>query len=197
MFQERLREGLGAVSLALHEPEEFVVRWDRGESAYPLWVWACLVLTAMAGTTTYGMTMGILGGPQQVILKGFVCTLAAGAAWALPLPALYVLNSIAGSRLSASTTLLASLVTVSWGGLAMIASIPFNWFFTTAVPHSSFILFINLLVHAGVGVAMADVFGRVMTRVEPQRGRQPVVWLILVGAIGMELFYSFRLFDFS
>jgi hypothetical protein len=43
---------------------------------------------------------------------------------------------------------------------------------------------------------MMDVFGRVMERLEPERGRSPVVWLLLVGAIGGELFYFFDLFDF-
>ncbi len=41
-----------------------------------------------------------------------------------PLPALYILNSLNGSKLPASSTLLAALVTTSWGGLAMVASIP-------------------------------------------------------------------------
>jgi len=51
-------------------------------------------------------------------------------AWAIPLPALYILNSLSGSRLAASSTLLAALVTVSWGGLAMIASIPIQLVFS-------------------------------------------------------------------
>jgi hypothetical protein len=43
---------------------------------------------------------------------------------------------------------------------------------------------------------MVDVFGRVMAQLEPQRGRAPAVWLVLVGAIGAELFYYFGLFSF-
>ena len=39
--------------------------------------------------------------------RAWLLTLGAGLAWAIPLPALYVLNSLAGSRLRASTTLLA------------------------------------------------------------------------------------------
>ncbi len=35
--------------------------------------------------------------------KAFICTFAAGMAWAIPLPAFYVLNSLAGSKLSIST----------------------------------------------------------------------------------------------
>src|SRR5712691_13512867 len=147
--------------------------------------------TAILGTTTYGMTMGLLGHASDVVHKGLACTLAAGLAWGIPLPALYILNSLSGSRLSVSSTFLAALVTTSWGGLAMIASIPINWFFSVAIPVPWFVLLVNLTVFAGVGVAMIDVFSRVMERLEPARGRAPASWLLLVGAIGGELFYAF------
>ena len=113
------------------------------------------------------------------------------------MPALYILNSLSGSKLAVSTTLLAALVTVSWGGLAMLASIPINWFFTTAVPHAGFVLTVNLIVFAGVGISMSDVFRRVMNRLEPERETMPVWWLALIAVIGCELFYSFELFHFS
>lgn len=190
-----LRASLAHVHQALHEPEEFAARWQK-QQRYPWWVWIALMLTAIVGTTTYGMTMGILGGVERILLAGLTCTLAAGLAWGIPLPALYILNSMSGSRLSPSSTLLAALVTTSWGGLAMIASIPINWFFTVAVPYAPFILAVNLVVFAGVGVAMIDVFARVMQRLEPGRGRWPAIWLMLVGAIGAELFYFFGLFNF-
>jgi hypothetical protein len=115
----------------------------------------------------------------------------------VPLPALYVLNCLSGSRLRASTTFLAALVTTSWGGLALMASIPINWFFTAAVPVPWFVLLVNLVVFAGVGAAMVDVFCRVMERLEPARGRAPGWWLALVGAIGGELLYAFGVFDFA
>lgn len=197
MLHARLRTGITHVGEALREPEEFMLRWERGEANYAWWVWLALMLTAIAGTTTYGMTMGILGGTDRIFYDGLVCTLAAGLAWGIPLPALYILNSLSGSRLPASSTLLAALVTTSWGGLAMIASIPINWFFTTAIPHAGFVRLVNIVVFAGVGVAMADVFGRVMQALEPRRGRRPLWWLGLVGAIGLELFYFFGLFQFG
>ena len=141
--------------------------------------------------------MGLLGGPGDVLLRGVVCTVSAGLAWSIALPALYILNSLSGSRLRASTTLLAALVTVSWGGLAMIASIPINWFFTAAVPHNGFIFVLNIIVFTGVGVAMIDTFQRVMLRLEPRRHSAPTWWLVLVGMIGLELFYAFQLFEFT
>ena len=192
-----LRASLAHIHQALQEPEEFALRLQSGEQRYPFQVWLALVLTAIVGTTTYGMTMGILGGVDRILTAGISCTLAAGLAWGIPLPALYILNSISGSRLSISSTVLAALVTTSWGGLAMIASIPINWFFIVAVPYPPFILIVNLIVFTGVGVSMIDVFGRVMQGLEPARGRLPAFWLILVAAIGAELFFLFGLFDFT
>lgn len=195
MFRRHLQSGIAHVGLALRDPEEFAVVWNEGRSDYRWPVWAALLTTAIAGTLTYGMTMGLLGGAGDIFFKAFICTLSAGIAWAIPLPALYILNSLSGSRLSASSTLLAALVTVSWGGLAMIASIPINWFFTATIPHAGFVLAVNLVVFTGVGVAMIDVFRRVMARLEPQHVT-PVWWLLLVGAIGGELFFFFGLFEF-
>jgi hypothetical protein len=43
---------------------------------------------------------------------------------------------------------------------------------------------------------MIDVFDRTMRKLEPQRGAAPTWWLVLVGAIGCELFYCFGLFTF-
>jgi hypothetical protein len=192
------------VGQALRHPEQFAARWNAGDASYPWWVWTALAATAIIGTTTYGMTMGILGGAGDVLRKSVSCTVAAGLAWSIPLPALYILNSLTGSRLRASTTFLAALVTTSWGGLAMIASIPINWFFTVSFPEVAneawaerLVLLVNLAVFTGVGVSMIDVFGRVMEAVEPRRGRGPLWWLVVVAAIGGELFYAFGLFNFT
>jgi hypothetical protein len=197
MLQARLRSSVAHIGQALREPEAFALHWHHEGRPYAWWVFAALALTAILGTTTYGMTMGILGGTTRMLECGVLCTLAAGIAWGLPLPALYILNSLSGSRLRASTTFLAALVTTSWGGLAMIASIPLNWFFTVAIPYPTFVLAVNLVVFTGVGVAMIDVFCRVMETLEPARGRLPAWWLLLVGAIGGELFYAFGLFQFT
>ena len=197
MFRDRLRAGLADVGQALREPEAFALRWHVGEAPYGPGIFLALALTAITGTTTYGMIMGLLGGGREMLLAGVRCTTAAGLAWGVSLPALYVLNSLAGSRLRASTTFLAALVTTSWGGLAMIASIPISWFFSVAIPKEVFVLFVHLVVFLGVGVAMVDVFGRVMSRLEPQRGWLPAWWLLLVTAIGSELFYALDLFKFE
>jgi hypothetical protein len=197
MSRDPWRSAVEQVGLALREPAEFAVAWDTGQKFYPWPVWGALFGAAVLGTTTYGMTMGLLGGPGDVLQRGLVCTLCAGLAWAIALPALYILNSLGGSRLRASSTLLAALVTVSWGGLAMVASIPVNWFFTATIPHAGVVLLVNLIVFAGVGVSMIDVFRRVMARLEPHRPEASLWWLGLVAAIGAELFYFFGLFTFA
>jgi hypothetical protein len=197
MLRTQLRDSLASIGQALREPEAFAVRWHREGALYGWMVFAALAFTAIAGTTLYGMTIGLPGGLHGMLHGGLSCTLAAGIGWSLPLPALYVLNSLAGSRLRASTTLLAAQVTTSWGGLAMIAAIPVAWFFTVALAEfPAVVLLVHLAVFTIVGVAMIDVFSRVMERLEPSRGRAPAIWLTLVGAIGGELFYAFGLFDF-
>ena len=197
MFRSRLHAGLAHVGQALREPEAFALRWHREAAPYAWWVFAALGLTAVAGTLSYGLTLGILGGPREMFRCAAAHTAAAGIAWSLPLPALYVLNSLTGSRLRASTTFLAALVTTSWGGLALLASIPITLFFSVALPQPGIVLLVNLVVFTGVGVAMIDVFSRVMAALEPARGRAPAWWLALVGAIGAELFYAFGLFHFA
>jgi hypothetical protein len=195
MLQTRLRASLAHIGQALREPEAFALRWHQEGRPYGPWVFAALGLTAIAGTLTYGLTMGIPVGPWRMLHCALAFTVAAGLAWSLPLPALYILNSFTGSRLRLSTTFLATQVTTSWGGLAMIASVPINWFFLVALPYPVVALVVNLVIFTGVGVAMIDVFSRVMERLEPARGRMPVWWLGLVGSIGGELFYAFGLFD--
>ncbi len=198
MFRSRLRASFAHIGQALREPEGFALRWHQEGAPYEALVFLALALTAIVGTTSYGMIMGLPGGSQKMFEDGLRCTTAAGIAWSLPLPALYILNSLAGSRLRASTTFLAALVTTSWGGLAMIAAIPVAGLFTLALPNlPALILVVHLAVFTLVGIAMVDVFSRVMERLEPSRGRSPVWWLVLVGAIGGELFYAFGLFDLA
>ena len=205
MWRQLLRDNLSHVGSALREPEAFALRWQRERQPYSLAVWIALAATAIVGTLGYGMTMGIHSGLAAIFAKGLELSAAAGLAWAIPLPALYILNSLCGSRLRASTTLLAALVTTSWGGLALLASIPINWFFSVAIaalppaliaPAGAqwLIRGVSLLVFVGVGVSMVDVFGRVMAALEPANGRTPTWFLILVGAIGAQLAFLFNLF---
>jgi hypothetical protein len=206
MLRQTVRANLAHVGQALREPEEFTLAWHQQSVDYRPTVWLALALTAIAGTLTYGMTMGIGLGPRVIAEKGLLMTLAAGLAWGVPLPALYILGCFAGSRLSASTTLLAALVTTSWGGLALLASVPIYWFFHVAIPALAPELFservahgivaaVNLLVCAGVGLSMADVFWRVISTVEPRHEGQPFWFPALIAVIGGQLFYLFGILN--
>jgi hypothetical protein len=197
MLRARIRENLGYVGQALREPEAFALAWHRQTARYDWSVFAALGCTAVLGTATYGLIMGMPDGVGAMFRDARLLTLGAGIAWSLPLPALYILNSLSGSRLKPGTTLLAALVTTSWGGLAMLAGIPIAWFFTLAIPHPAVILLVHVAVFAAVGVAMTDVFSRTMAKLEPWRGRLPAWWLLLVGLLGGELFYALGLFDLS
>ena len=199
------REAVLTPFAALREPEEFAVSWHQDKISYRSIIWLALGLTAAAGTSIYGLTIGLGQGAGVVLYKSFAFTFAAGLAWAIPLPALYILNSLSGSKLRPGTTLLAALVTTSWGGLAMIASVPINWLFSTAVPDLPFltpawarhvVLAVNAVIFTGVGVSMIDVFTRVLHRLEPRRDGEPTWYLALVGLIGLQLFYLFDLFQF-
>jgi len=197
MLRDRIRTSLAQIGQALRTPEAFALRWHQEGAPYGASVFAALALPSIAGTTTYGLIMGLLEGPRMMLRDGLYLSTAAGMAWALPLPALYILNSLTGSRLRASTTFLAALVTTSWGALAMLAAIPITWFVTIALPFPFILLVVHVAAFTIVGIAMVDVFCRVMETLEPARGRSPAWWLALVGAIGAELFYAFGLFAFA
>src|SRR4051812_12196731 len=57
MLRNELRTGVAHVGLALRDPEAFAALWNDGQRTYSWPVWAALLATAIAGTTTYGMTM--------------------------------------------------------------------------------------------------------------------------------------------
>lgn len=195
----QLRRGIVEIGLALRRPEQLAVRWrDRrqpGADAPTRLVFPILLANAVVVIAAYGLTMGLHLGAGGMIAAAAKAPFAAGLAWAVALPALYIINSSLGSKLDASTTVLAALATVSFGALAMLASVPVNWFFTLALPYSAVRLAVNGLVFSAVAVCMVDVFLRVMKALEPERSRAfAVVWLLLVGVIGAELMALVDLF---
>ncbi|MFZ5468744.1 MAG: hypothetical protein ACOZIN_04825 [Myxococcota bacterium] len=196
-----IRAGIGEMGVALRRPEEFAVRWrDRHQGAVapkPI-VFGVLLVNAVAGLAAYGLSMGLSGGVWTMLEGAWKAPLAAGIAWTVALPALYIINGALGSKLDASTTLLAALATVSFGALAMLAGVPITWFFNVAVPSAAVQLLVQLVTFAGVGVCMVDVFLRTMKALEPERGRFfPLVWIALVGVIGTELMVFLELFHFA
>lgn len=179
---------------ALREPERFAEEWTRDRVA-PLSLLASFAVTASVGVGAYGAAMHLHDGVIAAALGGGAAISAAGAAWSATVPSLYVLGTLNGSRLSLPSVLLATLVTVSFGGLAMLASVPVLWFFELCIPHDHMRVLVSLVVFAGVGVSMADVFFRVMARIEGGRFRH-LAWLGLLSVVGVEMFYLFGLFTF-
>jgi hypothetical protein len=186
---QEIRDGVLEIGLALRRPEEFAVRWrDRkmvrapGPAVFPI-----LLVNAALGLGVYGLTLGFHV-PGQMVESSLRTLFAAGLPWMIAFPALYIVNSSLGSRLDASTTFLAIVTTVSFGALAMLASVPINWFFTVALPYDGIRLAVNLCIFLCVGICMVDVFARVMKALEPERARlYTAIWILLVFAITAEL----------
>ena len=194
-----LRHSIHEIGLGLRRPEELVTRWrDRASQAapHPL-IFPVLLLNAVAGIAAYGLIMQLHAGAGAMLGSALKATLAAGAAWTLALPALYIINSALGSRLDLSTTVLVALATVSFGAMAMLASVPVTWFFSLALPYTEMRLIVNLVVFAGVGVAMTDVFIRALKALEPERSvAYGYVWVGLLGWLGGQLFFLLGVFRF-
>src|SRR5262245_57188086 len=184
---------------AFRDPEAFTLRWHREGAPYPAAVFAGLGLAAVAGTFAYGMLLGVESRDwNRVVTCGGLNSLAAAIAWAVPLPAVYILNSMTGMRLRASTTFLASLVTAAWGGFAFLAFLPIALVYLLTFPgNKALALFAHLVVFALVGFSMAYIFGRQIERLEPRRGGGRVWWLWLFVCLEVQLLYSFGLITFE
>jgi hypothetical protein len=193
---EQVRTSVGEIGFALRRPEDFTLRWrDRPDDPLRPAVTALLIVNAIVGLAAYGLVLGMHGGAPAMLTAAAKAPLACGLAWAIGLPALHILNSAFGSKLDAGSTFQAALTTVSFGSLAMLASVPIYWFFSLALPYPLVRLAVNAVIFAGVGVAMADTFLRVLGALEPGRSRLfGFVWLCLVAVIGVELMTLLELF---
>jgi hypothetical protein len=192
-FRQAARE----VSAAIRRPEQLALRYQHAEGRQLRPLVVVLLANAFFGLAAYGLTLQLHEGTARMLRAGVLAPVAAGLAWTIALPALYILNGAAGSRLRFGSTLLAASVTVCFGSWAMLASVPINWFFTLAVPWSPARLATNLVVFTGVGVAMTDVFVRVLAALEPERSRFfGLAWVGLVSVIGMELFWIAGILEF-
>lgn len=189
----------GVFGLAFRDPEAFSLRWHREGQPYSLGVFVGLALVALIGTFAYGLLLGVNSSdPERLLYCGGMNALAAAIAWAVPLPAVYILNSMTGLRMRASTTFLAALVTAAWGGFAFLAFLPIALVYLLSFPESKGLaLFAHLVVFALVGFSMAYVFGRQIERIEPRRGGGRVWWLWLFVCLEVQLLYTFGLITFE
>lgn len=182
---------------AFGDPEKFVSRWHTQPAPYSPLVFVGLALIAIAGTIIYGLLLGLGKGPERMIESGLLACLASAISWATPLPAIYILNSMAGMRLRASTTFLAALVTAAWGGCALIAFMPISLVYLLTFPNNRVALIAHGIVFAFVGFTMASIFSRQLECLEKGQGGGRVWWLWLFVCLKVQLLYSFGLISFS
>ena len=192
-----LKELVTEVGLAIRRPEELVLRWCDADGSAGIALIGVLLLNAIFGLMAYGLTMQMHSGAWAMGRAAILTPLAAGGAWAMSLPALYIFKSAWGSKLNVYATLLAASVTMCFGAWAMLASVPINWFFSLTLPFPPIRFLVNMVIFTGVGVCMADVFLRVFHVLEPKRPSfSGFWWLGLHAVIGMELFSLFGIFAF-
>lgn len=186
---------LRSVGQVVRRPEALALAWRDGAVTGRALIILVMLGTAAFGLAVYGGLMRMHDGPASMLSGALRAPFAAGLAWTIALPALYIVGGAFGSKLSASTTLLAASITVAFGALAMLAGVPIAWFFSIAVDGRDLHMLIHGLTFAGVGVCMADVFLRVMAALEPEGGSGfRIGWLVLLGVIGLELFLVFNVF---
>lgn len=182
------------VAIAFRDPEGFLQKWHREGHPYSPAVFAALAAVAVLGCLAYGATLGLGEGPEGVGRAAGLYTLAAALSWAVPLPAVYVLNSMTGMTLRASTVFLASLVTAAWGGAALVAFLPVSLVYLLSFPGVRWLaLLAHGVVFTLVGLSMASVFGRQIERLEPGRGGGRVWWLWLFVGLKVALLHSLGL----
>lgn len=201
MTATTFRDSVREIGRAIRRPEQLARRWrdrhDDEDDAPPNAVFVVLLFNAVFGTAVYGMFMHMHRGVEGMGEGALLFPLGAGMAWAVAFPSLYIINRVLGSELDFTTTALAASITVSFGAAAMVALAPITWFFSLAVPFDTIRWLVNVVVFTGVGVCMIDVFMRVMRAVDPVSSRlYPVVWLMLLSALGVQLFILLGLFQF-
>lgn len=186
-----------ALAQAFLDPDLFVHRWHREGEPYPLGWFVALASVALVGTALYGVLLAWPDHLGQVALFALYNSVSATIAWAAPLPALYILGSLQGLRLRASTLFLASLVTAAWGGLALLSMAPITAVFLLCFPHSKILaLFVHGVAMVFVATSMAVIFGRTVERIEPGQGNN-VWWLWLFVLLKVQLMYCFGLIHFN
>jgi hypothetical protein len=177
----------GSLGEILHQPHAWVAH-----PASPPRQTLGLLLVAGLGVATWGAALHLPNGVPAMTRGALAAASACTLAWISSLPTLLILGSILGSRLPFAVVLRASVVTVTFAGLALLASVPVLWYFELAAPQLR--LPIALMTLAGVGASMLEVFSRIMAQLEGARLWNRL-WLLLLASIGAELFFAFGLFS--
>ena len=178
---------------ALRSPEAWTAAWTAEPRSRPadLGALGALLSVAALGVGVYGAAVHVPEGAQAAAAGALAAAGGAGIAWMASLPTLLIVGALLGSPLRGRAVLFAAAVTVSFAGLAMLASVPVLWFFAYAAP--TLRALVVLASFLGVGICMADVFLRVMRRLDAARFLH-LLWLGLLGLIGAEMFAVLGLF---
>lgn len=193
-----IRRSISEIGEAVRHPRDLARRWRSRElEAPPALLVALLLANGVVGMAAYGVTMKMHLGLHGMLEGAFFTPLAAGLAWCISLPALYIGKRLLGSTVRFGEVLFTASITVSFGSSAMLASAPVNWFFTLATPWTAARLAVNVLIFVGVGFCMRDVLWRAAEELfDDGPGLYAGVWLALHVTIGVELFVAFGVFQF-
>jgi hypothetical protein len=173
---------------AVRRPQDIVDQdYDNGRLA-------ALAAGASVGISLYGGAMHAAGGVAPMLDGAWRALVTAGAAWALAIPALVVVSALAGTAVPWRRAVFASLITVNFGGLAFLASIPVVTLLELSIREPAPMLFVHALVVAGVGTCSAVIFDRTMARLEGP-GLFHWVWMAVFGVLFLEIGWFMSLFS--
>lgn len=157
---------------------------------------AALAAGASTGIALYGGAIHAAQGVGVVLTGALSALVTAGTAWALSLPALIVLGALLGSTIPWRRAVLASLITVNFGGLAFLASIPVVVLMELNSPAAWTRAMVNVLVVIGVGSCSTLIFSRTMAHLEGHRLFH-AVWMAVFGLLFVEIAWLLGLFSFT
>lgn len=163
----------------------------------PTWSLAlALAASASLAIATYGFAVHLADGSGAALWGALRALFCAGAAWMLAVPALVVLGALLRSPVAWRRAVQASLVTVHFGGMAFVASIPVIWLLDVASPVEWTHALVNALVVIGVGGCSTLIFERTMARLEGRRFLHRL-WMVTFGVLFVELAWLVDLFRFA
>jgi len=160
-------------------------------------------MTALAAllSALYGFTIGLYAGGWQILYNVAKLPLLFLATFALCVLALYMLNSLAGARLSLLQTA-AVVLTAILATTMLLASLapPLGFLLLTSVRDYHFAVFLSLVVGCLVGVGgmrfafQAAAAAHVEDAVRERCLRIMRIWLLIYGAVGLQMVWIFRPF---
>jgi hypothetical protein len=158
---------------------------------------ARLAGAASLGVAGWGGMIHWYDGVGSALRGALHAVTVAGVSWGLAIPALVVMSSMVGSKLPTVRLLHASLMTVAFGGLAFLASVPVVGLVDLVYDHSVFARQAsNTLCVLGVGACSAFIFFRITDEIEHLRALH-IAWMGLFGTLFLEIAYLTDLFRFT